>query len=49
MNREKLRMWRTLIGRSTSKTANWDAAKKSLDVVQKRVNLRLGTRIKALC
>jgi hypothetical protein len=29
--------------------ANWDAAKKSLDVVQKRVNLRLETRIKALC
>jgi hypothetical protein len=31
------------------KTANWDAAKKSLDVVQKRVNLCLETRIKALC
>jgi len=36
-------------GRSTSKAANWDAAQKSLDVVQKRVNLRLETRIKALC
>jgi hypothetical protein len=31
------------------KAANWDAAKKSLDVGQKRVNLRLESGIKALC
>jgi hypothetical protein len=32
-----------------SRAANWDAAKKSLDVVEKRVNLRPENRIKALC
>jgi len=41
--------WRNPNGRSTSKAANWDAAKKSLDVVQKRVNLRLENGIKAVC
>jgi len=37
------------MGPGTSEAANWDAAKKSLDVVQKRVNLRLENGIKALC
>jgi hypothetical protein len=40
--------WRNPNGRSTSKAANWDAAKKSLDVVQKRVNLRPENGIKAV-
>jgi hypothetical protein len=49
MNRETRWMRRDPNGRNTSKTANWDAAKKSLDVVQKRVNLRLKNGIKAVC
>jgi len=44
----KVRRDVVLDGRSTSKAANWDAAKKSLDVAQKRVNLRSENGIKAL-
>jgi hypothetical protein len=42
-------MWRNPNGLTPRRAANWDAAKKSLDVVQKRVNLRLENRIKAVC